>query len=244
MSSTSVYHHAIPPSCPVHCENIPRNKIVLRSLFPDLNYSILANVSALKITLCLFINEKYQFAAKWNWFYSKDAQKLNVMPKIKTSFCQVKTFPSCTYKWHNGGLWCADDVCGKIAPLSVFLLGGCGGLQQIEMRSAKGLLFSGWVQSLMVYQESTSGHISTRLEVETEHPQSVNLILCVHSHIFPSYSCVGYEMQLWTLWNHGVFYEMAWSYRSLSFLVYLSLSPSHSRYTTVFALEISHIFFI
>ncbi len=116
--------------------------------------------------------------------------------------------------------------CGKIAPLSVVLLGGCGGDCSKLNAQCWGAAFSGWVQSLMVYQESTSGHISTRLVVETEHPQSVNLILCVRSHILPSYSCVGYEMQLWTLWNHGVFYEIAWSYRSLSFLVYLSLSLS------------------
>ncbi len=129
--------------------------------------------------------------------------------------------------------WCLWENCSVICGFAWWMWGG---LQQIEMRSAEGLLFSGWVQSLMVYQESTSGHISTRLVVETEHPQSVNLILCVRSHILPSYSCVGYEMQLWTLWNHGVFYEIAWSYRSLSFLVYLSLSLPPVRGTQTFLL--------
>ncbi len=132
---------------------------------------------------------------------------------------------------------------GKLLRYLWFCLADGGGLQEIEMLNAEGLLFSGWVQSLMVYQKSTSGHISTRLEVETEHPQSMNLILCVRSHILPSYLCVGYEMQLGTLWNHGVFYEIAWSYRSLSFVVYLSLSPSYSWHADIFALEIALIFF-
>ncbi len=129
--------------------------------------------------------------------------------------------------------WCLWENCSAICGFA-WRMGG--GLQEIEMLNAEGLLFSGWVQSLMVYQKSTSGHISTRLEVETEHPQSVNLILCVRSHILPSYLCVGYEMQLGTLWNHGVFYEIAWSYRSLSFVVYLSLSPLSIRGTQTFLL--------